>query len=234
VRTASSLDLVQLPALEVGDGMALAAALVAAGKQRSLPGNIAAAHQRLEEAADGLAGIWSDGAADSLVARERVAQCDRALDAAWAGLYYLLVAWSKLPAERSLAAQATQVSDVLFPEGLRFTLLPFRVEWSESQRRLDRLRQDRLDELIAQLSGTVFLDAIWAAHRDYSEVLGMHAGQLSATDLEAARQPFQKLLTALRTYVLKVSAHADSDDPVAAGLAAALLTPLTDWSHRRL
>jgi hypothetical protein len=233
VVASASRDLIQLPPLDVAGGIALAAALVAAGKERNLPGDIARAHQRLEEAADGLAGAWSDTSDDSVVTRERQNQCDRALDSAWAGLYYLLVAWSKLPAERSLAQQARQVSEVLFPEGLRFTLLPFRVEWSESQRRLDRLHKDRLDEVIARLYGTVFLDAISTAHRDYSDVLGMHAGRPSG-DPEAAREQFHKLRTALRTYVLKVSAHADSDDPAAANLGNTLLSPLTGWSERRL
>jgi hypothetical protein len=226
-----ALDLVQLPLMDVPGAMRLGSCLVAAGKQRSLPGLIARAHDRLETASEEMSQVFMAHLQEMPVSSQIWRERDRALDSAWAAIYYLLVAWSSLPGDRREAAQARELSQKLFPEGLKFTLLPYRLEWAESQRRVEMMQRDGQGAQIVALGGESFLSALLTAHEQYGQVLGMSPVVTpDRAEVKTLRDPFWTLVNAIRSYVLKVSAHVSEDDPASQGLAETLLLPIVEWS----
>jgi hypothetical protein len=226
-----ALDLVQLPLMDLPDAMRLGARLVAIGKQRTLPGLIARAHDRLEAASDEMSHVFVSHLQQLPVSSQLWRERDRALDSSWAAIYYLLVAWSSLPGDRREATQARQLSQKLFPEGLKFTQLPYRLEWTESQRRVEMMQRESLDAEIVALGGESFVAALLVAHEEYGVVLGMSPVQSpDRAEVKTLRDPFWTLANAIRSYVLKVSAHAEEDDPASQNLAETLLQPIVEWS----
>ncbi len=120
---------------------------------------------------------------------------------------------------------------ILFPTRLKFTRLPYKLEWAEADARLTRITKDAFDTEIEKLGGKPILDQLRAAHLTYGETLGITAeGQDPNTT--GLREPLQAFTKALRAYVLAVAAHADPDDTASIELTDTLLAPLQTWqSH---
>lgn len=228
-------DLVQLPRLDARAAVALGTALIAAAREQGeLARPIARALSELEEAQAGLAADVDrranvpDGRSEDLA---RSAAADRGLDAAWSALHGWLLGWSKLPggAQQALVAQA--IYGRVFEGGLGFIELSYRLEWAESQRRLARIHDEKLDRGILELGGEPFLRALGAAHEAYGAALGLHADADAAGPASRAR--LGEFVDVLRTYVLRVSAHADRADAAASGQARALLSPIGKLGEAR-
>ena len=120
---------------------------------------------------------------------------------------------------------------ILFPTRLKFTRLPYKLEWAEADARLTRITKDAFDTEIEKLGGKPILDQLRAAHLTYGETLGITAeGQDPNTT--GLRKPLQTFTKTLRAYVLAVAAHADPDDTASIELTDTLLAPLQTWqSH---
>jgi hypothetical protein len=163
-------------------------------------------------------------------------RADVRVDAACAGFHGFLQGWARLPvpgcgAEK--AALAQRLLDVLFPRGLSFTQAPFVTEWAEVQTLLDRVDQPAHAALTRELGGAIFVEAIREAFVAYGEALQITKRRAELKASARVREPLDALVEALRSYVLRVSAHADAGDdagdPDARALAEALLAPLVDW-----
>ena len=224
-------DIVQLPRLGVPDATALGASMATRARAvDSLPPLVAHSFTRLEDALDDLrvaaqvrvVGVESGAARES----------DRVLDSTWSATHQWCLGWCRLPPLprhfESIQA-ATTLRDRLFADGVKFILLKHRVQWFESQTRLDIIEDEDLGPLFAQLGGASILEGLQEAHEAYGKALGITA--ISEDDAPAAslREHLFAFLDALRRYVIQVSAHADQDDAEARELAAALLAPLRDW-----
>jgi hypothetical protein len=233
-RTFTADDFVSLPRnLSVPAALALGASLESAAEAAGpLPATLAKSRQRLQGALASLKGAATSAGRgpDAPYGPEAIA-ADTNLDACWSALHGLASAWLRLPLAESDPARtaARRALELLFPEGLRFTQLAYALEWAESERRLERLQAEKLEEPLHLLGAERFVRALRDAHEQYGKVLGI-------TEAKAATKPDGSLLpllqgfaSALRTYVLKVSAHVEDDDESSRALAATLLAPLAAW-----
>jgi hypothetical protein len=156
---------------------------------------------------------------------QRIRAADRAEDVAWTALHDWLLGWSRLTTPE--ATQANTMHAVLFPTGLKFIRLTYRLEWAEADAKLARIAKDGYDIEIQKLGGQVILDQLKAAHQTYGEALGITAeGQDSTVNL---REPLEAFNKTLRAYVLAVAAHEDPADSASTELTDALLAPIQKW-----
>lgn len=229
-RSYSADQVITLPRVDTTDAITLGAELLTAARPEGRPSSrIARALERLSATYGALAEVASLASMTST--RVEARQADRLIDSAWAALFDFLGAWSKVPYEPA-AEQARHVRGALYPDGLKFTLLPFKREWAESETRIHAMGREGFDETITKLGGAPFIKAIRKAHKAYGEVLGITRVPSDAPSAPTLREPLEAFILALRGYVLQVTAHADEDDPEAKALTERLLAPLTRWQTR--
>lgn len=232
-RELSPLSLVSLPRLSAPGALVLAEMLrVAAAAERRMPKGLAAAIAAVggQQAALSLA-LQAQLAAQVPVADTRKADGEE--DNSVGALHDFLAAWARLPASVPQATQAQEVLRALFPSGLGFLRSEYAVEWAEVQRRIERLRSEGLDAVLAKLGGQPFLDYLLSSHAAYGKALGI------TEKVSAARSPdpqiaeaLRELQAALRRYIIKAVAHIEADDPESAELVARLLSPIDEYESR--
>ena len=230
MRTYTMNDVIQLPRLDASGALALGAQLVNAAKAApKLPKPLSRAYAGVASSLD----VLRRANADRLPVPEvedtkRAPTADRWIDAVLSGMFDWLHGWSKLPNEPQ-AEVARSLLTELYPTGLKFIQLNYKLEWAEVEARLVRIDTRGLDAKLRQLGGAAFLTQLRKAHKEYGEALGM-AGVLPADAPPAGvRDAYDSFLLALRNYVLKVTAHVEPNEPETAELAAVLLAPLQVW-----
>lgn len=225
MRSYTAQNIIALPRLNTAAAVALGQGLItAAHAQPTLPalistrlGALTATHAALHQALSNRPQTDTDP--------QRIRLADRAEDVAWTALHDWLLGWSRLSTPE--AAQANTMHAVLFPTGLKFIRLPYKLEWAEADAKLARITSEGFDIEIQKLGGQVILDQLKAAHQAYGEALGITAeGQDSTINL---REPLEAFTKTLRAYVLAVSAHEDPEDPPSIDLTDALLAPIQKW-----
>jgi len=238
-RTFGVDDLIQLPRFDAAGAVALGEKLLAvAAEIPELPRAI----QRAKDALEADLAALRAAAAARLEARlaacasaagptpEVVADADTALDTCWTALHDWLTGFSKLPDTHFESQEAHALLGELYPDGLGFILLPYELEWGQSDLRLGRIASESLGERIRKLGGGVFIEALQAAHWQYGKLLGLPR-------LPTAREPgrpstgeaLEAFASTLRVYALKVTAHVEVDEPQTGELAKKLLEPLLHW-----
>ena len=232
-RSFEAADMVQLPTIGVSGAIALGTEIAtqanAAGK---LPSPIARAFLTLDVShlamRDAAKGRLPDA---SLLDSASVREADRTLDAAWSSAFDWCAGWSKLPLEINAAkvALARGLLVTLFSTGLKFTQIAYKLEWAESQTRLDLIEEEKLGASFEALGGETFLKTIKIAHKAYGDALGLTKVKAAAAALPSLREPLDAFLAALRVYIVRVSAHADPEHPGSAALAKKLLGPVAKW-----
>src|SRR5262249_53134424 len=140
---------------------------------------------------------------------QRAKLADQAIDAAWSGLFDWLTGWSKIPGVAK-AKVAQELVTKLFPDGLKFVLLAYKLEWAESDARLLLIKEEKLDAQIGKLGGEEILKALHAAHKEYGEAIGITGAP--AEGLSTIRDALDDFIDALRTYVVRVSASVSKKD----------------------
>ena len=234
VRTFEAEDIVRLPRMTTTDSIALATALVTRAEAvPELPPSIARELGRLRRSLEALregaeTRVQEQGHSDSKEVWNRF------LDSAWAALRWWCKGWSLLPHPEHAAqvALARRLEAVLFTDGLRFTMLPFRTQWVESQTRLGIIEKESLDTVITALGGELILAAVRKAHDDFGRALGLTEATETSPSAAPLRESRDDLAATLRRYVLQVTAHADPDDPASRALADDLLLPIKTWKTR--
>ena len=217
--------LVRLPALDARATQTLGSAVLATAAEKTLPAAVAETVAELQAAVDSLqaAALRRLPGGD---AATRVA--DLRLDAAWAALRDLFAAWSRV-VDHPHAALAATLRALVFPDGLRFTRLPFRLEWAESANRLTMIDERGLGAQIAELGCAAALAQVRDAHAQYGEALEITTQ--NADRGMAVRDARNAVLNALRRFVVCVFASARPQDPSSADLARELLAPIESWEH---
>jgi hypothetical protein len=234
VRTFEAEEMVKLPRLGAADVIALATALVTRAEAAGpLPPAIA---RELARVRTGLGALraGAEARAQENGQSESKEPWNRALDTSWAALRWWCKGWSLVPyVENAQRAESgRKLEALLFPDGLRFTQMPFRTEWVESQTRLGLIEREALAVVIADLGGAAILDAVRKAHDDFGRALGLTEASEVSGNSAILRQGMDELTACLRRYILQVTAHADPDDPASMTLAEQLLVPLTTWKTR--
>jgi hypothetical protein len=234
VRTFEVEEMVRLPRLAATDVIALGTALVTwAEAAGALPAAIARALVRVRGGLNTLR-AGAETRAQENGQSDSKEEWNRALDMAWAALRWWCKGWSLLPyAENAPQSEVgRKLEALLFPDGLRFTQLPFRTQWVESQTRLGLIEREALAPRITELGGQTILEAVRRAHDDFGRALGLtEASQVSETSA-IVREGMDEVVASLRRYILQVTAHADPDDPGSMTLADQLLLPLKTWKTR--
>jgi hypothetical protein len=230
MRTHTANDLVQLPRFDALGALALGEQLVTAGKSvPELPQPLFKAYEGvattldlLRHASAARLPVPSEG--DS----KRAQGADRWVDAVASGTFDWLTGWSKL-SNVPQADVARSLLVELFPTGLKFVRLPFKLEWAEIEARLVRIEASGLDAKFQLLGGAAFLTQLREAHKEYGEALGITGTLPVAAPTAGVRDAYDSFMIALRSYVLKVAAHVEPDQPETGELAAILLAPLQEW-----
>src|SRR5262249_29603983 len=124
------------------------------------------------------------------------------------------------------------IHEVLFPDGLRFTQLPYKLQWAASDVRLTQLKRDELDLVIRELGGGPLLQALYRAHAAYGEALGITETSVREPTT-SIRRAYEEVLDAMRAYVVTVVSTSRKGDPASQDQAERLLKPLSDWPTRR-
>lgn len=231
-RSFSFDDLIQLPRFDAAGAVTLGERLLAAANaEAELPRPIRRAKEVLT---DDLASLRRAAAARlasaSAVDPAVVGDADRALDGCWTALYDWLTGFSKLPDGLRESDEGRALLAALYPDGLSFILLPYELEWNQSDLRLARIDAEPLGERIRALGGAVFLDALKAAHAAYGKLLGLpRATPVWDGNVRSVGEALETFAGALRVYALKVTAFVEVDEPETAELSKRLLEPLLNW-----
>lgn len=226
-------DPLALPRLDAEGLVALIQTLLAvAAAHKPLPEAVERARVRLEsqhrQLKDALRDRVGTAAGAAMADSQRTRRADASEDSAFAALYDFLSGWSRLPDSFPESAQAQRAQQALFPDGLKFTQLAYRLEWTEAQARLERLRSEGLDALIRGLGGGPILRFLYAAHAEYGESLGLTSPLVSQPALSGLREPREAAAAALRSYILRITTEREDGDAATQAQCEALLLPLRD------
>jgi hypothetical protein len=232
-RSLSSFDdLIQLPRFDAAGAVALGDELLqVAAAEAELPRSLVRAKDALEADLAALrraaaARLAAVDAVDPAV----VAKADRALDGCWTALFDWLTGFSKLPDGTPQAEEARALLGELYPDGLSFILLPYELEWNQSDLRLARIAAETLGDRIRALGGQVFIDALQGAHSAYGKLLGLpRPGGPREPGAPGVGEALETFAATLRVYALKVTAMVDVDHPGTADLSMRLLEPLLHY-----
>lgn len=229
---ASFDDLIQLPRLDAVGAVALGERLLqAANAEGELPRSIRRAKDTLEEELASLrraaaARLASAAAGDPVL----VAEADRLLDSCWTALFDWLTGFSKLPDGAAEGEEARALLGELYPDGLSFILLPYELEWNQSDLRLGRIEGESLGDRIRALGGQVFITSLATAHGAYGKLLGLPRPAGAPRDgSPGVAEALESFASALRVYALKVTAIVEVDEPGTADLSNRLLDPLLHY-----
>jgi hypothetical protein len=226
-RTFQANDLVTLPKLSSVDAIALATAMVArARKAGPLPALIDKSLVRVEGALQGTHATVSAHVEDMGVEGTVTSVAYRVLAGSWGACRAWCSGWSRLPNQPDINAKAERMDNVLFADGLRFTQRKYNVRWVESQARLDLIDEQGLEPIFVELGGQRILDTIRDAHAGYGQALGL---TVPADETQTLSQAVRALLEEMRRYVVRVSGHAEPDEPATQALVENLLWPLANW-----
>jgi hypothetical protein len=228
-------DLIQFPRFDAASAVALGERLLQEAAEaeapRGLPPTIQRARASLSEAYATLIEVERAYRAARGGESEAMADADVVIDRSWSALFNWLLGFSQLPEGVAEADEARALLRELYPDGLDFILLPYELEWGQSDQRLARITsaEETLGERIRKLGGGAFITALSAAHAQYGEVLGLSPSSQQGNELPNLREALEGFSSALRVYALKVTAFVEIDEPETAALSKKLLAPLLTW-----
>lgn len=237
-RTFTAIDLVQLPRLDASGAQTLCTEVLSTAKPiladkaaaKKIPEGVVEAYEDLAHALDTLNGVVATRlplAASADPAREKAA--DVKVDAIWSGLRDVLIGWSKIPGIPE-AQIASSLRAMLFPNGLKFTQIAFRLEWAQSNTRIVLIKERGLEPQLKKLGAGKILEQLYEAHREYGEVLGITSpAEVAEPDGPTVREALAELMEALRTFVVRVAGMISKRDPKRTELAEQLLAPIKSW-----
>ena len=124
-----------------------------------------------------------------------------------AALDQFLGAWERLPSPVPEAQVAAASRQVLFPDDTAFLKLPFGEEWAQIERQVTRLKSQSIDKQIAKLGGPALVTHREESHAAYGKALGLTAVPAAPAETVTVRSPLSTPDSALRTFVIKVTAY---------------------------
>lgn len=230
-RTFDPASLVGLPQLSGSAAYTLGEELRTATVDVELPPPVAKAFSRVVEKHDGLRATLGERLPTASENTVEAKQADQVLDSVYSGIYDWCRGLTKLPSELApgLSAKANQIAETFFPDGLKFTQLPYKLQWADSQVRIDALKERNLAGIFHELNGSAFVTALKSAHEAYGKALGITKTKPQPPEPPEVRKALDGFTEALRSYVVQVVAFADAGGPEAGETAKKLLAPLADW-----
>jgi hypothetical protein len=231
-RTFSAESLVSMPRVNVDSGLALWQALRAVvAAESKLPKFIQAPWSVVDREGTQLFDLAQARLAESGKGAGAMTKrnADHAVDNAVGALAQFLESWTRLPDSLPQAQLAATVRQALFPEGLGFLNLPYEQEWAQVERRLRLMKSEGIDKDIERLGGAPFVKHLGEAQAAYGKVLGLTKAAELPPETVGLYEPLEALRSAMRLYVIKVTAYRDESEPETVALADRLLRPLVSW-----
>jgi hypothetical protein len=224
LRQYSALGIV-LPRVTAQGGLALAQQTIATARSnwKQLPKNVQGA---IVKAEDGVVELSATLRAQSNASDGVLRQADLRIDHAWSALVDVFTGLTKL-VDHPAAAPAQHWLDIIFDTGLTFINLPYEIEWTESEVRIGRIRDNDFESQMRRFGASVFLDELYAAHAAYGDLLGMNRAK--GPIRTKVGDALLALMDRLRVYVTRVLAMVDEDDPSSVELTERLLAPVHQW-----
>ncbi len=233
-RNFTPVDLVALPRLSANAAIALGNELLTVAKSAGeLPAGLQKSYKKLAAALIELEGqIVAGPAADAPSSYDSAAAsaADTKLDRAWGALNDFAQSFLRLPHDDAgVRADAQRVVDAAFAQGLRFLLLPYKLQWSESKARLQRLGDKATTAALERLGGGLFLKTLSAAHDEYGAALNITvSAEPPPKATRSVREALEAFTAALRVYVMQVAAYGVEEEENRAA-ADALIAPVARW-----
>lgn len=237
-RSYAAQNLIQLPRLSAREVVVLITEIKTAADQAQVVLHLKALPPPIQRALDRTLSLQTE--LDTVLApattegdTKAKRKADRVVDNGWAALFAWLNGWCLLPLEKNpRQGEMLAVRDLVFGQtGLQFTQLPYKLEWHESKTRLDVLARDGHDKAIAKLGGAPFLDHLNEAQETYGKVLGITQVLPEATEADIRTKQLAAM-DAIRVFVTRASAHADSEVAGSEALSEKLLAPIVRWESR--
>jgi len=222
--------MVDLPAFDAGTASTIASSLLQiARSEKRLPAAVVAARDALASAEAALA-VELRKQLVITAAPEAAPDADPEdeEDAAWTGCEAWLGGLLQLPSSSDKPAIAAKLHRTLFSDGVRFLRGAARKTWSETTRRLDLIKSEKLAADFTTLGGDEVLATLVAKHAAVGQALGFTA-PLPTVETPQVRARFDALKTALRYYILQVAATAHPGEPATVTFSEHLLAPITSY-----
>jgi hypothetical protein len=199
---------VRQPVVDLRGAVALSVALLSAVPPQSPP-NVKDSALRLRTCVLALQSAWAESERVEKAPLKR--PVDLAADTSWKALDGRLASYARLPAERYPKALRAQVlRDTLFPAGLSFLRLDYKLQWAEAEKILQRIEQETLAPEIDDLAGPEFLSEVRLAHTAYGAVLGITSPAPETLQVKL-QDPLREVTRAIANYGLQVVAAANAD-----------------------
>lgn len=229
-RSFGIVDLVQLPPLDASSAQTLGTAvLAAAGQYKKLPAQVDEAVDGVSTTLDTLNSVVVRRLpATPIVDGQRAKTADVAIDAGWSSVFSWATGWSKMPGLPE-AEVAAGLIETLFPKGLKFTQLPYKLEWAESNTRLLLIDERGLEADFEKLGGEKLLARLRALHAAYGDALGITDVLAEETNVTTLRDALAAFIDALRVYVVRAASLLSPKDEKSTTMARALLAPIEQW-----
>lgn len=218
---------VRPPVFDVPSGVALGIALLSAAP-RPAPVNVKSAAKRVHGDTVALQEAWAK--ADSITAPLDKRKADMRIDNAWGILLDRLESYARLPVDNfPRAERARELIDTL-ARNREWLKLPYRAEWAESGKRVQKIDDEALAADIDDLAGPEFLKEVRQAHKAYGIALGQTEAAPETLDVNLAA-PLRALSKSIGRYGLVVAAMID-DDPATLAIVRKALRPIDEHRAR--
>lgn len=224
------IDLVSLPPLSAAETLALAAQLLTTADSSRAVRSLGEPLEELRTASDELrAQLITRRALAVSQDPARAREADRQIDGAWSATRDWLSGWRKLGAASPSAEGIAKLDDAVFGAGgLGFITLKFEKQWAEGESRLSILSSRESQSLIRELGGALFVEHLRRCQKEYGDALGMTTAMTAPVDTNVMTER-EAALSAIRAYVVAVSATVRPGNARSRERAEALLLPLTSW-----
>jgi hypothetical protein len=235
-RSFSAVDLVTLPTFSSAGAFAVGQQLIAVVRlEPGLPPLIAPSYERLAATHVTLGESRTFMNEVQELDTGATAEADLWVDTNVGAFHGFLQGWARLSTRGEAVPQverARQLIEGVFPKGLRFLKLPYKIQWAETRQCLDRLRQPDYAAHVEALGAGAFVEAIGEAFQAYGASLRMNDLKAEAKAAVKVREPLDNFVAALRAYVLHVTTYASGGGAAEQALAETLLKPLATWQPK--
>lgn len=224
------------PKLDVAAAITLAILLLQVAPKQA-PKAVKTAAQGLRKKTVHLQGIWKQR--DRTEKRPDARPIDVMADGAMSRFYSRVEDYAALPEDRyPLAARVRTSLASLFPTRLAFLKGDFQSQWSETEKRLQRIDEEKLAKDLDQAAGPEFLAEVRRIHVLYGEAIGVTKTHTTST-VPGLVAPLRAVLDAMASYGIQLTAvvmdeSAKDEDREAARAALKPLDAYRVASTRRL
>jgi hypothetical protein len=217
---------VQTPRFSVSAGLALVRALIA-----SVPTDAAAAlrasAQTMRDQGVRLQDAWI--ATDSKPAIPDARPVDAATDAIWRGVHMSAQGAVTSRTSEAKAAAGQKVLDELYAEGLTFINIRYPLQWSEMEKRLEKLKDPELSAALTLVTDDNTLPALQRQQAAYGKAIGVtERAPEPATPSPNLTDERAALSDKITLYCIAVLAAYPIDDEAGAAKVRHILGPIDE------